>query len=183
MGSHGISLRVRHVFRNDWKSFSEFKNITTPSHPSIIAFREQWDYTHNQVVLGSHRHSETNTYEIVRDIIEKIDHPEYGYHMGMLPHDDILLLKLSEPVEMSEGVSPACLAPEGDYTGGRHCYVSGWGTLYCKFNSTHLRIILEYDNTTCTLHKSRLPDLNKNNPVLQTQSGGHLKIDHKDGPR
>lgn len=91
-----------------------------------------WQYTNNQVVLGSHRHSELNTYEISRDIIEKIDHPGYSFHMNMLPHNDLLLLKLSEPVEMSEGVSPACLAPEGDYTAGRHCYVSGWGTVQCK---------------------------------------------------
>ena len=71
-------------------------------------------------------------YEVSRRIVEKIDHPDFGRVGPGFPNNDVLLLKLSEPVEMTDGVIPACLPPQGDYTAGRHCYISGWGTLKCE---------------------------------------------------
>ena len=47
-------------------------------------------------------------------------------------NNDVVLLKLTEPLTLDNKVKPACLpskdwAPEID--GNKKCYVSGWGTL------------------------------------------------------
>lgn len=87
-----------------------------------------WGWT-KSVVLGNHKNSEKEAYEIEVDIEEVISHEDYGSQNGM--DSDIMLIKLAEPVEFNEGVAPVCL-PEGtDYTAGLYCYTTGWGnTMY-----------------------------------------------------
>lgn len=64
------------------------------------------------------------------EIEEIIPHPEYS---DSTFSNDVMLLKLAEPVEMTDGVSPVCLPVAGeDYTAGRHCYSTGWGHTQCK---------------------------------------------------
>ena len=47
-------------------------------------------------------------------------------------NNDVVLLKLTEPLTLDNKVKPACL-PSKDWapekTGNKKCYVSGWGTL------------------------------------------------------
>ena len=63
----------------------------------------------------------------------KIDHPDFGYTPEYYVDDDVMLLKLAEPVNFTDGVSPVCLPEAGDYTAGRQCYITGWGTLQCEY--------------------------------------------------
>lgn len=49
--------------------------------------------------------------------------------------NDIALIKLAEPVELSDTIQPACLPEEGsllpqDYP----CYVTGWGRLWSEYS-------------------------------------------------
>lgn len=47
------------------------------------------------------------------------------------PSNDIALLKLSRPAELSDEVQLACLPPAGDILPNEYpCYISGWGRLY-----------------------------------------------------
>ncbi len=64
------------------------------------------------------------------DIDLVISHEQYGASSGM--DNDIMLLKLSQPVDLNEGVSPVCLPDASDYNPGQHCYTTGWGNTECK---------------------------------------------------
>ncbi len=58
--------------------------------------------------------------------------------------NDIMLLKLAEPVNFTDAISPVCL-PEQDeeFAGGRHAYAAGWGLMRldemdCQLNDSIL---------------------------------------------
>ena len=41
--------------------------------------------------------------------------------------DDIVLLQLNEPVELSQLITPACLYEPATPSDGTICYATGWG--------------------------------------------------------
>ena len=48
-------------------------------------------------------------------------------------NNDVVLLKLKDPLTLNSKVKPACLPSEDwapEITGNKKCYVSGWGTLW-----------------------------------------------------
>lgn len=52
-------------------------------------------------------------------------HPKYS---SFTINNDILLVKLAQPAQLSAHVSPVCLAASGDnFAGGLKCVTSGWG--------------------------------------------------------
>lgn len=77
------------------------------------------------IVVGNHLNSVKDPFEVEVGIETHITHEnydEYGFN------NDIMLIKLSEEVELNEGVSPVCLPQGTDYTPGIYCYTTGWGT-------------------------------------------------------
>ena len=48
--------------------------------------------------------------------------------------NDILLIKLTEPIEFSDQITPVCI-PDQDYElqPGKRAYTTGWGHLTCKY--------------------------------------------------
>lgn len=47
--------------------------------------------------------------------------------------NDIALIKLQNPVQVSDTISPACLPESGDILPNNFpCYVTGWGRLWSK---------------------------------------------------
>lgn len=51
-------------------------------------------------------------------------HPDY--HRGSL-HNDIALLFLAKPIDITENVNTVCLPRYGDIFDGSRCFASGWG--------------------------------------------------------
>lgn len=52
-------------------------------------------------------------------------HPQYN---GYTINNDILLIKLAKPAQLSVRVSPVCVAETtDDFPGGMRCVTSGWG--------------------------------------------------------
>lgn len=59
-----------------------------------------------------------------RSVSEMIIHENY-YKGGLF--NDVALMLLSEPVELSEIVNTACLPPQDYSFDGSRCFASGWG--------------------------------------------------------
>ena len=64
----------------------------------------------------------------VSDIVEHEDYGASGYT------NDIMLLRLNEPVQYTAEISPVCLpelgfTPESDHI---QCYTTGWGRTRCE---------------------------------------------------
>ncbi|CAF1063533.1 unnamed protein product [Brachionus calyciflorus] len=78
--------------------------------------------------MGMHNRLRSETSKIVRLIDEIIIHPNY---MGRLTQwdFDIALMKLQEPVEFTDEISPICLPAQNENfaTLGAKGYVTGWG--------------------------------------------------------
>lgn len=65
-------------------------------------------------------------------------HPRYN---GFTINNDILLIKLASPAQMSMRVSPVCVAETGDnFPGGMKCVTSGWGLT--RYNGDFIIIIM-----------------------------------------
>ena len=87
-------------------------------------------------VLGLHRQSQPDSSTVrvpVSDVIinRKYNNPSSPW--ATRGTSDIMLVKLSHPVEFNDAVSPICL-PSLFQTlpGGKPCYSSGWGQLSSK---------------------------------------------------
>jgi len=74
---------------------------------------------------GLHNQSQTAGAQS-RRIVEHHRHPQY--HRPEWYSNDLLLLRLERPFDLSESVNPACL-PEADVSAGSECWITGWGTL------------------------------------------------------
>ncbi|ELT95274.1 hypothetical protein CAPTEDRAFT_213986 [Capitella teleta] len=80
----------------------------------------------NEIVAGLHRKSEVDS-SVQRIEIEEIIVHERYQSTSSFDHD-IMLLKLAQPVEFSDFVSPVCLpGPSNEFTEGMRCYTTGWG--------------------------------------------------------
>lgn len=94
-------------------------------HLSLISFDRDPDYSLDRIVIGDLRLSSYTAYHRSIPPAEVILHPGYG----TFGYDaDIALIRLSERVEFSDFVRPACLAESVNETKEYHrCMVSGWG--------------------------------------------------------
>lgn len=53
---------------------------------------------------------------------------KHPYYNGYTINNDITLIKLASPAQLSSRVSPVCVAETGDnFPGGMNCVTSGWG--------------------------------------------------------
>ncbi|KAK9513611.1 hypothetical protein VZT92_027130 [Zoarces viviparus] len=79
----------------------------------------------HRVILGEHDR-QSNVEQIqVKSIYRAITHP---YYNAQNFNNDITLLKLSSPVQMSSRVSPVCLASSSsNIPAGTTCVTTGWG--------------------------------------------------------
>lgn len=92
-----------------------------------------------RVVLGEHDRNKEEGLETVRSATV-FQHP--GYRKGAPYPNDVALLKLSEPVEFSTEIFPACLPVDvKDFDTTRdECWISGWGdTKNTSHDPTKLR--------------------------------------------
>ncbi|KAM9299595.1 chymotrypsin-like elastase family member 2A [Gastrophryne carolinensis] len=85
-------------------------------------------YTY-RVMLGKHNFSTFEDGQKTISVVKLINHSQWNPNRLSNGYD-ISLLKLSEPVEYSDTIQPACLPPAGYILPHNYpCYVTGWGNL------------------------------------------------------
>ena len=87
-----------------------------------------------EVVLGLHRRSEPDSYTVRVPVDEVILNSKYDSVMSPWASpwgtSDIMLLKLTHPVQFNDAVSPVCLPSLFQVLpANKPCYTSGWGRL------------------------------------------------------
>ena len=104
--------------------------IVTAAHCGKLVFIGT--YSGDEVVLGQHeRDTQENGKQIIK-IEEVFMHPQYDTPDRA---NDIALLKLGQPAEFSDTVSPPCIPDQDDFgdnstfAAGMDCYLSGWGKI------------------------------------------------------
>lgn len=85
--------------------------------------------------LGSYSKSSTDSTQKNVRVDKVISHPRYD---SRTIDYDIALMKLSEKVDFSDHVSPACLA-DFDFAEGTMCYTTGWGSVQGTGNANVLK--------------------------------------------
>ncbi|XP_031154764.1 chymotrypsin-like protease CTRL-1 [Sander lucioperca] len=79
----------------------------------------------HRVILGEHDRQSNSEQIQVKSISRAISHP---YYNAQNFNNDITLLKLSSPVQMTSRVSPVCLASSStNIPYGTRCVTTGWG--------------------------------------------------------
>ncbi|XP_038158952.1 transmembrane protease serine 9-like [Cyprinodon tularosa] len=79
------------------------------------------------VYLGRQSQEGSNPNEVIRIVSQINIHPEYNF---LNDNNDIALLRLSEPVNFTDYISPVCLAaPKSTFYSGVDSWVTGWGTI------------------------------------------------------
>uniref|UniRef100_A0A3Q3XMP3 Peptidase S1 domain-containing protein n=1 Tax=Mola mola TaxID=94237 RepID=A0A3Q3XMP3_MOLML len=79
----------------------------------------------HRVILGEHDRQYNSEPLQVKTIAKAISHP---YYNAQNFNNDITLLKLSSPVQMTSRVSPVCLASSSSsIPAGTRCVTTGWG--------------------------------------------------------
>ncbi|KAG1683206.1 Plasminogen [Nymphon striatum] len=131
--------------------------VMTAAH----CFKEVRDIASWSVHLGAYHKYYPSKGEIVRYISKRTIYPTY---LGLLPFDpkitwgmkkrnDIALLRLNAPVEMTKIIQPACLPPSMyNATDGNLAYVLGWGNTQSKY-------LPPYSSKVCTIWFQQLNDL------------------------
>ena len=114
-------VSVRELTASGWSrpcggTILDSKTVVTAAHCRM-------DYINGYVMAG--KVGWATGMEDNYKIAQVIRHPEYK---RFTLHNDIAILKLSDPLTMSEAIEPMCL-PDADYVpaSGKKCYVSGWG--------------------------------------------------------
>ncbi|XP_062322651.1 chymotrypsin-like protease CTRL-1 [Osmerus eperlanus] len=77
----------------------------------------------HRVILGEHNRNSNAEQIQVKSIARAITHP---YYNSQNFNNDVTLLKLSSPVQMTNRVSPVCLA-SSNFNSGTRCVTTGWG--------------------------------------------------------
>merc|ERR1719330_503452 len=92
-----------------------------------------------QIVAGEHKPGVITGNEQIKGAKQVIMHPHYD---STTMHQDLALVQLSEPMDMTDCVGTVCLPTEGqDVAGGTtNCWISGWGTL--KSNGAQPGVLL-----------------------------------------
>ncbi|XP_061421532.1 chymotrypsin B-like isoform X2 [Lethenteron reissneri] len=79
----------------------------------------------HRVILGEHDQSSSSEKFQTMNIAKAINHPQWD---EMSINNDVALIKLSQPAQMTDGVSPVCLSSTSDnFPPGLNCVTSGWG--------------------------------------------------------
>uniref|UniRef100_A0AAV2KHN1 Peptidase S1 domain-containing protein n=1 Tax=Knipowitschia caucasica TaxID=637954 RepID=A0AAV2KHN1_KNICA len=93
-----------------------------PSQVSLTVFKAS-DIT---VYLGRHTQEQTNPNEVVRTVMQIINHAKYNKYTLQ---NDISLLQLND-VSFSDYIQPVCLAAHGNEPdNGTDVWVTGWGNI------------------------------------------------------
>ena len=105
-----------------------FKRAITYEAGTILIGR--FGYGAVDVVVGMH--SQTEPAELQRTVSADyaIQYPQYD---AATIDKDIMLVKLSEKIELGDTIQPVCLPGQGVRAPvGTLCYTTGWGTLSCE---------------------------------------------------
>ncbi|XP_063951984.1 uncharacterized protein LOC135153396 isoform X1 [Lytechinus pictus] len=108
------------------------------------------------ITLGIRHLSDNHDHKEVRGADDVIMHPNYGAINGIA--NDIALLHLSEPVEFTDYVRPACLATlQNETMAYSRCWIAGWGTTYfgagsVSYDLQKALVHLISDNTCSSLY-------------------------------
>ena len=95
----------------------------------VLIFRDGMEASDFTVTLGIRHLSDNHEHKVEIGADQVIMHPDYGDINGIA--NDVALLHLSEPVEFSDYVRPACLATAQNETGAySRCWIAGWGTTF-----------------------------------------------------
>ncbi|CAL9694015.1 unnamed protein product [Knipowitschia caucasica] len=79
------------------------------------------------VYLGRHTQEQTNPNEVVRTVMQIINHAKYN---NDTLQNDISLLQLNDTVSFSDYIQPTCLAAHGNEPdSGTNVWVTGWGNI------------------------------------------------------
>ncbi|KAM9299530.1 chymotrypsin-C-like [Gastrophryne carolinensis] len=105
-----------------------------------------------RVYLGKHSLETAEEEGSVAIAPEKIIvHESYN---SFLIRNDIALIKLSQPVELSDSIQPACLPANGAILSHNFsCYVTGWGRLYTNgpiADALQQALLPVVDHSTCS---------------------------------
>ncbi|XP_074874072.1 chymotrypsin-C-like [Carettochelys insculpta] len=105
-----------------------------------------------RVVLGKHNLTLANEPGSVVAAVETIYvHEKWS---SLLIINDIALIKLAEPVQLSDTVQPACLPPNGAILSNNFpCYITGWGRLWTNgpiADVLQQALLPVVDHDTCT---------------------------------
>ncbi|XP_046894493.1 chymotrypsin-like protease CTRL-1 [Hypomesus transpacificus] len=90
--------------------------VVTAAHCRVSAGR-------HRVILGEHNRNSNAEQIQVKSIARAITHP---YYNSQNFNNDVTLLRLSSPVQMTNRVSPVCLA-SFNFNSGTRCVTTGWG--------------------------------------------------------
>uniref|UniRef100_A0A7M4FLG0 Chymotrypsin-C-like n=1 Tax=Crocodylus porosus TaxID=8502 RepID=A0A7M4FLG0_CROPO len=105
-----------------------------------------------QVVLGKQNLKEEEAGSVAAGVEKIIVHEKWN---SIQIINDIALIKLAEPVELSKTIQPACLPPAGEILPqGFPCYVTGWGRLWTNGPIADIlqqALLPIVDHATCTL--------------------------------
>ncbi|XP_013397940.1 chymotrypsin-like elastase family member 2A [Lingula anatina] len=90
------------------------------------------------LVLGEHHLAEESNNEIRRSVGKIIAHPNYKSYGTYA--NDIALMKLATPIEVSRTMQPACVATPGQvFLGNGDCWITGWGDTKSNVSNEVLR--------------------------------------------
>ncbi|CAM9571578.1 chymotrypsinogen A-like [Lampetra fluviatilis] len=92
----------------------------------------------HRVILGEHDQSSSSEKIQTMTIAKAINHPQWDEETI---NNDVALIKLSQPAQMTDGVSPVCLSSTSDnFPAGLNCVTSGWGKTNIFDSSTPPRL-------------------------------------------
>ena len=118
-----ISLQAGNIAGNHWcgGSILDSKTILTAAHCVDSA---GVDYSKWGIMAGTTNKNQGQRIQIA----QRINHPDWDADNI---NNDLAILKLSEPLVLSDDVQPICL-PDGplELEDGADCYASGWGATH-----------------------------------------------------
>ncbi|XP_013421746.1 chymotrypsinogen A-like [Lingula anatina] len=131
--------------------------VVTAAHCLDSIHDDADDY---QVVFGDHNQDPSSGREVIARVSRIIKHEHYGSD-GPGFRNDIALLKLSQPVQFTRYIQPACLPTVNNvFTSSDECLILGWGETKGTRESNVLLRELRLDiipNTNCSAMWSKYP--------------------------
>ncbi|XP_013421764.1 tryptase-2 [Lingula anatina] len=130
--------------------------VVTAAHCVDSIYDDADDY---QLVFGDHNQDQSSGREVIARVSRIIKHEQYQSDGPGFPND-IALLKLSQPVQFTRYIQPACLPTVNTvFTPSDECWILGWGETKGTGESNVLRE-LRLDitpNTNCSAMWSKYP--------------------------
>lgn len=134
------------------------------------------------VRFGDH-HSDTPEDTEVEIFIEDW-HIHEKFRKGHLMNNDIALIKLKSPVKFTDYIQPICLpTEETEYTVGKNCSISGWGSIQFGKSSKWLAVLLIRPNlrSKILLVNHEAPSLHLRSAYIPIMSEEICKQEHNYG--